>query len=506
MLGLCGLGWLWSLALTIAALAGARVSRPRFEAAGLTLGIGLVAFAWLRARAASTDTTTGEQERSPRTLILVPIVAAVLAFGWSLTIGPLSDDFVLWRWATAGTLAPRDWPYFRPLAVAMWRGVLAIGGGWIALHVVNVVLHAFNSALVGRIGSAWLGWRAGLAAGVLFAAFPASAEAVAWTAGVFDLLATASVLSAVAIAWWMPRSAGRNLALIGVCAAGTLSKESAIVIPAMLFVVTLLTPRRSRSTDWAPVLVSTAVAAAFLVVRTIMSPAVVAHFQTLPVDRRGWKDLLVRPFAGVALPVHAGGGAGPAAYLSAILVLAVIGVILFRGLREVRRGPAGTEGALRASAVAIGACWIILGALPLLGEFYVSPDLEGGRYLYLPSAGFAWLVSAALVGKGSRTLSAIAGMVLLALVGTYAFGLRVERRVWTEAAATRDAILSGVAAAVRATPCRSVQVDGAPEDVDGAYVFRSGLREALAAIPLRPDGGVCVLRWTGTMMVARTGG
>jgi hypothetical protein len=77
--------------------------------------------------------------------------------------------------------------------------------------------------------------------------------------------------------------------------------------------------------------------------------------------------------------------------------------------------------------------------------------------------------------------------------------------MWSEAAATRDAILSGAAEAVRATPCRSVRVDGAPEDVNGAYVFRSGLREALAAIPLRPDGRACVLRWTGTAIVGGTG-
>jgi hypothetical protein len=506
-LGLCSVGWLWSLGLTIAALAGARISRPRFEAAGLTLGIGLIAFACLRAWPASSDAVPRAPEPAPRALVLVPAIAAILAFGWSLTLGPLSDDFVLWHWAAAGTFAPGDWTYFRPLVIVIWRAVLAIGGGWMSLHVVNVVLHAFNSALVGRIGSAWLGRRAGLAAGVLFAAFPASSEAVAWTAGVFDLLATASVLSAVAITWWMPQSARRNLTLFAVCAAGMLSKESAVVIPAVLLVVTVLTPRlRSHSADWAPVVVSAGVAGAFLIVRTVTSPAVVAHFQALPADRRGWKDLLVRPFAGLVLPVRTDAGVGVDAYLAALLVLAVVGIVLLQAFREGRGERARVDNGLRARGVAIGALWIILGALPLLSEFYVSPALAGGRYLYLPSAGLAWLVSAALVGRDWRILNAAAGLVLLALVGVYAFGLRVERRVWGEAAATRNAILSGVAEAARAMPCRSVRVDGAPEDVNGAYVFRSGLREALAAIPLRPDGGVCVLRWTGKTIVAGSGG
>jgi hypothetical protein len=467
--------------------------------------LALVAFACLHARHASSEAATGDSEPARWPLVLVPAIVAVLAFGWSLTLGPLSDDFVLWRWATDGTIAPHDWPYFRPLALVLWRAVAVIGGGWMALHLVNVALHAFNSALVGRIGSTWMGRRAGLAAGVLFAAFPASSEAVAWTAGVFDLLATACVLSAVAIALWMPRSARRNLALFIVCAAGMLSKESAIVIPAVLLAITILTPGRRSTLAWAPVVVSTSVAAAFLIVRTAMSPAVVAHFQALPADRRGWKDLLVRPFAGLALPVRTDAGVGLDAYVSALLVLAVVGILLLQFLRDGRGERAEEDGVLRARGVAIGACWIILAALPLLAEFYVSPTLAGGRYLYLPSAGFAWLASAALVGKNSRMLSATAGMVLLVLVGTYAFGLRVERRMWSEAAATRDAILSGAAEAVRATPCRSVRVDGAPEDVNGAYVFRSGLREALAAIPLRPDGRACVLRWTGTAIVGGTG-
>jgi hypothetical protein len=507
MLALYGLGWLWSLGLTVAALAGAHVSRPRFEAAGLTLGFGLVAFAWLRARPGSSDAVP-DVPPLPRALVLVPAIVAVLAFGWSLTLGPLSDDFVLWRWARAGSLAPGDWPYFRPLALAIWRGVFALGGGWMALHLVNVTLHAFNSALVGRIGSTWMGRRAGLAAGVLFAAFPASTEAVAWTAGVCDLLATASVLSAVAIAWWMPRSALRNLALLVVCAAGLLSKESAVVIPAVLLVVSVLTPRRpSPSIDWAPVVVSAGVAAAFLMVRAAMSPAVAAHFQTLPADRRGWKDLLVRPFAGLALPVRTDAGVGLEAYLLALLVLAIVGIMLLEAVREGRDVRETERGALRGHGVAIGALWIVLGALPLLGEFYVSPTLAGGRYLYLPSAGFAWLVSAALAGKRARVLSLVAEIVLVVLVGAYVFGLRVEQHVWREAAATRDAILSGAAEAVRATPCRSVSMDGAPEDVNGAYVFRSGLREALDAIPLRSKGRACVLRWTGrTIVVAAAGG
>jgi hypothetical protein len=507
MLGLYGLGWLWSSALTIGALAGVRVSRPRFEAAGLTLGLGLIAFAWLRARPSSSEAVTGEPELAPRTLIIVPAIVAILAFGWSLTLGPLSDDFVLWHWAAAGTFVPGGWPYFRPLALVIWRAILAIGGGWMALHVVNGALHAFNSALVCRIGSAWLGRRAGLTAGVLFAAFPASSEAVAWTAGVFDLLATASVLSAVAIVLWMPSSARRTIALFVVCLAGMLSKESAIVIPAVLLIVTTLASRRrSISTDWTPIVVSASVAAAFLIVRMAMSPAVAAHFQALPADRRGWKDLFVRPFAGLALPVRTDAGVGLGAYLSAIVVLAIVGILLLQALRGERRERAEPESVLRARGIAIGVSWIILGALPLLGEFYVSPTLAGSRYLYLPSAGLTWLVSAVLAGKSSRALNVIAWIVLLALVSVYASGLHAERRVWTEAAKTRDAILSGATEAARAMSCGSLRVDGVPEDIHGAYVFGSGLREALAAIPLRPDGRACLLRWTGTTIVAGESG
>ena len=138
------IGSLWLVGLTALALLGYGVKRHHFEAAGLVFGVGLFAVA-----------------------------------------------------------SPIDgWPYMRPLPLALWQLILAAGGGWTALHVVNVVIHAVNSVLVARIGSAWLGPRAGVVAGTIFAMFPASTEAVAWNAGAFDMIATCCVLLAVTMWPW----------------------------------------------------------------------------------------------------------------------------------------------------------------------------------------------------------------------------------------------------------------------------------------------------------------
>src|SRR5690606_14057823 len=77
--------------------------------------------------------------------------------------------------------------------------------------------------------------RAGLAA-VLFAAFPASVEAVAWPAAVHDLLVTACALLFVLLAR-QPRSWPHLAAAVLVLIVGILSKESAVAIPVLAAVM-----------------------------------------------------------------------------------------------------------------------------------------------------------------------------------------------------------------------------------------------------------------------------
>src|SRR5690606_20080754 len=100
-------------------------------------------------------------------------------------------------WARRGEVLPAEWPYVRPLPLALWKLLLSVGGSWFALHAVNTLLHALNAVAVGLLARRRLGVLSGVVAGAVFALFPAATEAVAWNAGVFDLMATSFVLLAL---------------------------------------------------------------------------------------------------------------------------------------------------------------------------------------------------------------------------------------------------------------------------------------------------------------------
>lgn len=496
-------GWLWLAGLCLLGILGAEPRRHHFEGAGLAFGAGLVVFAWVRARRATVATSPRDHGPPPAQVYAVPAIAAAMAFAWSVRLGPLSDDFVLRAWAVAGDWTPEGWPFLRPVPLALWQAIFAAGLSWPALHALNVLVHVLNSALVGYIGHRWLGPRAGLAAGLLFAAFPASTEAVAWSAGIFDLVATACVLAAIALVLRGPSTAHRIAGLVLICLAGLLSKESAIAIPALLL-LSMMMERQSRGTRVriVPVAVALALAAAFAAGRLAVSPAAAGHLGNVPLESRHLKDLLLRPFAGLAVPFRTSEGIGTDAFVAALAVLILIAITVVRVARTRGGGAASGDAAALAPALLFGAGWILASSFWLLRQFYVSPLLEGSRYLYLPCVGFAIAAGAALAGRPSGRFVRTGAGALVVLLGLYGARLHSERRVWLEAAATRETVLSHVAGMAKSRACRTVSVEGAPDSREGVYVFREGLAEALAGVPATPWGPACAFRWTGAALVS----
>lgn len=158
------------------------------------------------------------------------LVAPGGASGWS----------ALWAMALRPFLDSTN--YFRPLALLSLGAEQILWSGPASSHAVNLLLHACNSILVGRLGAmlgaqlrpaarpAWTG----LLAGTLYACHPALTEAVAWISGRFDLLATFFCLLLLlcdrAIA--APRLRAAGVGLLFLCAA--LCKEMALGLALML--------------------------------------------------------------------------------------------------------------------------------------------------------------------------------------------------------------------------------------------------------------------------------
>lgn len=120
--------------------------------------------------------------------------------------------------------------YFRPLAVAT---LALLGDAATAQHLLNILLHALNTALVGLLALRLYGrteQSAGdiIVAPLLYAVHPALVEGVAFISGRFDLLLTTFLLLAL-LADHALRGWGLccSLAVGGCLLLATLSKEMA---------------------------------------------------------------------------------------------------------------------------------------------------------------------------------------------------------------------------------------------------------------------------------------
>jgi hypothetical protein len=121
------------------------------------------------------------------------------------------------------------------------------------------------------------------------------------------------------------------------------------------------------------------------------------------------------------------------------------------------------------------AAWILAGVAPLLTMMFVAPDLQGSRYLYLPSAAWSLFIADLLpIGLWPRDalMKAIAGALLIACV----IATRAHVAHWVVAGQLRDAALARIKNQLQSCGNNRLTV---PQHYRGAYVFVNGLSEAL---------------------------
>ncbi len=103
-----------------------------------------------------------------------------------------------------------------------------------AFHLVNLLLHAGACALVAEFARRLVDWRVGLIAGLLFAAHPVHAEAVAGIVGRAELACAVGVVGAMVLFLHRPMTRWRALAIFGLCLVAVLSKEQGLLLPLLL--------------------------------------------------------------------------------------------------------------------------------------------------------------------------------------------------------------------------------------------------------------------------------
>ena len=331
---------------------------------------------------------------------------------------------------------------YRPLAVASYALDWIVGAApW--FHLVNIAWHVAAAVLVAVLARRWAGDAAALVAGVLFAVHPVHVEAVANVVGRNELMAAVFVLLAVygALEYEQPLVSG----IAFVC--GLLSKENAIVAPALIALAWLLhvrpvpAPRRLAwfVASWAIIGIG------YFAARYVVFRAYGAGIVALAPVFSGATPLTMRLTAVAALgdvarllvfPLHLRADYSPAErtavtslvdgrFFVGIVVVAIWGTLLGLAWRRGR------------TLEAYGLGWIAIAYSPVANLLFPIGVLVAERTLYLPSAGLALALGGALRQVKGRPLALVTAAIFL--LGGARTALRVP--VWKDSLTATASLL-----------------------------------------------------------------
>jgi hypothetical protein len=428
--------------------------------------------------------------RRPRLPFAVGFIAASCAlYGSTAGLGLFSDDFVLIERALSRRWLA-EWDFVRPLPSALWTLLLSITENPFVLHALNIVLHGVNAALVWllarRLG---LSTFSALAAGLLFLTFPSSVEAVVWPAAVHDLIVTACALGFLLLAPGEV-SFARAFSASVVLIIALLSKESAIAIPALAALLWFQFTTPPRLPGWPIILGGAAMCAAYAAIRMVATAMPDSYAQGP--SRYLAKELLARSLGTLGLPWSR----------SVLESQPAIGYVWSVGFVIVAAAYAWrTTHHVQPSVIAKCLAAVVIGVIPVYSLFFITPDLGNARYVYLSTV-FWVIVLAGLLDARDEDWSRLSRpLVVGAAIVLGAIGVQWHVAGWREAAELRERVLTAAQSLVEQAPCPMLSLAGAPDSVEGAYVFRNGLGEATArrtSIDLTNDPADCVFEWDGT--------
>lgn len=296
---------------------------------------------------------------------------------------------------------------YRPLTALTFHADYQIHGVKPAgYHLTNMFINAGVCALVfAFLLEMFASLELALFAALFFAAFPMHVENVAWVSGRTDLLAALFMLASLwCYALW--RTRGRAIALTGTplfFALALMAKETAVVLPAVIAVAELLSPRQHapnvRRTGAVVTGVTFAIAALYFVLRKLVLGAAVTSFHRFT---HGAIEAIALPFSILAhyvyklvFPFHLNaesdfpppGNLLDIHVFAGIVIFALACYALYRWRRQ--------------RAFVFGTAVIGIGLLPVLNILPVNQILAE-RFLYFPSLGYSLCVALGVVALRRR--------------------------------------------------------------------------------------------------------
>jgi hypothetical protein len=403
--------------------------------------------------------------RAPRAAWAVAgVVAAAVAVPFFTATTFVGDDHVFLAFAR---FAPnplvtfvRDQhggEFYRPLPMLVWwlLGRAAAGATW-PFAALALALHAGASALLGALLTSLGRARAVAALGAaLFFLAPQNLDAASWFAASTDLLATTFVVgSLVALVRGAALPSVLLSSFLALCA--YLSKESAVVLPALGYVALSAVPAPGRR------LRAVAPHAALAVLVVGVRALVLGGWGGSGDARAPLLAKLLQLANGL---VHVGTGAAvlPEVVAWGLGVAALALVILFAA-----RAPRAPATVAPWAPLAFTAATL----LPLLGPGWIV----GARYFYLPAVGLAWAAAEALAARPFAARATLCAALLA--IGALQGAARRADVVSYQArlGAARRAVADGVRHGARV-----FHVDGGIKDLDLA------VKEDPSLAPLADD-------------------
>jgi len=357
---------------------------------------------------------------------------------WGNVFHAFTSDVWSFQRATFTTDIPP--PYYRPLfTVYMTVGYHLFGlwePGW---HLMNLAVHTGATIavyqLLRRLSNDAI--VAALAA-LIFAVHPAHVESVSWISGIPDPLA--ALFYVPAMIWYVRyREEGRPLWLIASAVAyalSTLCKETALVLPAVIFVWEMT---RERERGWlarlrraAPLLVPyIVVAVGYLALRfAVLGKLIWKHpmmaavpdsqiWMTVPYVVTTYLRHLVAPFyLSIIYGTSFVKSAADMEFVVPAALLAGLAFVLWVYRRRIT------------SEMCVALALMVAPLLPVLNlKVFHHEYIVQDRYLYLPSIGFCYLVALLIVRVARRRAGAAFGLAAATLV---VFGVSTvwQNRVW----------------------------------------------------------------------------
>ncbi len=332
----------------------------------------------------------------------------------------LADIFTSSTTAGFGT---RD-PFYRPLQIFLYLIVYQLFGLKIwAFHALNVAMHALNACLVfvlaGRLG---LRRAPALAATLLWAVHPLHTEAVTYMSATADPLHVAFLLGGLLI--WQSDNLRRQLASLALFILALLSKEAAVVMPALLAATLFFAraPLKAYRQTWPLWLIA---------VLYVVSRGTILNFDNsfnLYLHANVYtQSMATRFFSFLAtLPVYAGLLVAPFGLhmersldvymdLSYAVVWKGLALLLFAALVAVFGIRWQKNPALR--ALAFGVLWFFAAYFPCTGIFVPVNAIVLEHWMYLPAIGLFLGVGQALaIWLDKKPLAEMAAMTVAGVV------------------------------------------------------------------------------------------